>query len=74
MKKNLNNINNMTIQLKVPDMACSACSDTITKAIIALDPQASVNADLDTKEISITTQASESSIKSAITAAGYNPL
>ncbi|BAZ44427.1 heavy metal transport/detoxification protein [Chondrocystis sp. NIES-4102] len=63
----------MTIQLKVPDMACGACSDTITKAIIALDPQASVKADLNTKEISITTQASESEVKEAISAAGYNP-
>lgn len=36
----------MTVQLKVPSMACSACSDTVTKAVKAIDPTASVQADL----------------------------
>ena len=32
----------MTLQLKVPSMACSACAETITKAIKAVDPKAIV--------------------------------
>lgn len=61
----------MTVQLKVPSMACSACSDTVTKAVKAIDPTASVQADLKTKLVAIETQASEAAIREAITTAGY---
>lgn len=60
-----------TIELKIPSMACSACADTITKAVNALDATATVNADLSTKLVSITTSQPETAIKSAIAAAGY---
>ena len=61
----------MTVQLKVPNMACSACSDTVTKAVKAIDPAANVQADLKTKLVEIETQASEAAIREAITTAGY---
>lgn len=61
----------MTLQLTVPNMACSACSDTITKAIKAIDPAATVQADTKTKQVNIETQAAETAIKQAITDAGY---
>lgn len=61
----------MTLQLKVPNMACSACSETITKAIKTVDPTATVQADPKTKLVNIETQASEAGITEAITAAGY---
>jgi copper chaperone len=60
-----------TIELKVPSMACSACADTITKAINAIDTNATVNADLSTKLVKISTAQSEMAIKGAIAAAGY---
>lgn len=63
----------MTIELKVPNMACGACGETITKAVLAVDPKASVKADPQTKQVKINTEASESSIKEAMTAAGYPP-
>ena len=61
----------MTLQLKVPSMACSACSDTITNVVVAIDPTAAVQADLKTKQVKIETQASEATIKNAVEAAGY---
>ncbi len=62
----------MTLQLKVPNMACSACGDTITKAIKTIDPIATVQTDPKTKLVEIETQASsEAEISQAITAAGY---
>ncbi|WP_421656382.1 heavy-metal-associated domain-containing protein [Leptothermofonsia sp. ETS-13] len=61
----------MTLQLKVPDMACSACSDTIAKAIKAIDSTATVQADPKTKLVEVDTQASETAIRSAIATAGY---
>ncbi len=61
----------MALQLKVPNMACSACSDTITKAIQAIDPTATVQADPKTKLVEVETQASETAVRDAIVAAGY---
>jgi copper chaperone len=61
----------MTIQFKVPKMACSACGETITKAVKGVDPSATVQADPKTKLVEIETQASQSAIARAITAAGY---
>lgn len=61
----------MTLQFKVPNMACSACSETITKAIKSVDPSANVQADSKTKLVNIETEAAEAAIKEAITSAGY---
>lgn len=61
----------MTLQLTVPNMACSACGETITKAVKAVDPTATVQADPKTKLVAINTQASEGAVREAITNAGY---
>ncbi|QDL12638.1 copper chaperone (plasmid) [Brasilonema octagenarum UFV-E1] len=62
----------MNLQLNVPNMACSACAETITKAVKAVDPTATVQADPKTKLVSIETQASQTLVKQAITDAGYS--
>ena len=62
----------MTLQLKVPNIACSACGETITKAIRAIDPTATVQTDPTTKLVNIETQASQAAVKEAITVAGYS--
>jgi copper chaperone len=61
----------MALELTVPDMACSACGDSITQAIQAIDPQAIVHPDPKTKLVNIETQADVAAIKQAITTAGY---
>ncbi|XWK91696.1 MAG: heavy-metal-associated domain-containing protein (plasmid) [Phormidium sp.] len=61
----------MTLQLKVPNMACSACKETITKAIKAIDPAATVQADPKSKLVNIETQVSETVVTEAIKSAGY---
>ena len=61
----------MTLQFQVPSMACEACAETITKAVTVLDPQAQVQADLKTKQVTIETQAQELAVRDAIAAAGY---
>ena len=61
----------MALQFTVPNMACSACSETITKAIHSIDAAAAVQADPKTKLVNIETQATEADIKQAITDAGY---
>ncbi|MBW4465321.1 MAG: heavy-metal-associated domain-containing protein [Pegethrix bostrychoides GSE-TBD4-15B] len=61
----------MTLQFKVPDMACAACATTITSAVTAVDPAAKVAADPQTKQVNIETQQPEATVKQAIVAAGY---
>ncbi|MEH1971558.1 MULTISPECIES: heavy-metal-associated domain-containing protein [unclassified Nostoc] len=61
----------MTLQLTVPNMSCSVCASTITKALQAVDANASVQADPTTKLVSVETHASETAIKEALAAAGY---
>ncbi|RUR74205.1 hypothetical protein PCC6912_53060 [Chlorogloeopsis fritschii PCC 6912] len=61
----------MTLQLKVPNMACSACADTITKAVQTIDASATVQADTKTKIVLVETNAPETAIKNAIANAGY---
>lgn len=63
----------MTIKLTVPGMACSACANNITNAVKAVDANAIVEADTKTKFVNVDTQASETAIKEALTAAGYPP-
>lgn len=61
----------MTLQFTVSNMACSACADTITQAVYAIDPAAEVKADPKTKQVHVNTQVNEATIREAITAAGY---
>ena len=60
-----------TLNLTVPDMACSACAETITKAVQALDATASVQADPATKQVAISTAGEPEQVKQAIVEAGY---
>ncbi|MBD0334790.1 MAG: heavy-metal-associated domain-containing protein [Cyanobacteria bacterium Co-bin13] len=60
-----------TLSLTVPDMACSACVDTITQAVKSLDADAAIAADTKTKAVNITTSADASAVTQAITDAGY---
>ena len=61
----------MTINLKVPSIVCDGCIDTIKGAIATHEPKAKVDIDLDTKQVTVDTEASEASIKQIITAAGH---
>lgn len=62
----------MNLELKVPNMVCGGCAETITQAVIEIDPQASVKADPESKKVVVNTKASESSVREAITSAGFN--
>jgi copper chaperone len=59
----------MTLQLKVPKMSCGGCVSTITQAVQSVDAHAIVQADPQTKSVSIET--SETAIKEAIAKVGY---
>ena len=61
----------MTINLKVPSMVCDGCVDTVKEAIVTHEPEAKVDINLDIKQVTVETEASEASIKQIIMAAGH---
>lgn len=61
----------MVIQLEVHSLARNACSKTITKAIQSVDPEAEVETDPKSKQVTLKTEASESSVMEVLDAAGY---
>ena len=61
----------MSINLKVPSMVCDGCVDTVKEAIATHEPKAKVDINLNTKQVTVDTEASEASIKQIITAAGH---
>lgn len=59
---------------QVSDMSCNHCVQTITKAVLAVDPQAQVQIDLGLKQVRIdTTQAPEPALRAAIEDVGFTP-
>jgi len=60
-----------TLTVTVPDMACSACVNTITQAVQALDATATVQADVTAKTVAIEAQAEAEALTQAIVQAGY---
>jgi len=61
----------MSLELKVPDMACAICADKITAAIQAISANAQVKADPQTKLVVVNTDLTIAQIKNAIISAGY---
>ena len=63
------------ITFEVKDMTCAHCVATITKAVKAADPQASVDIDLATHRVRIESRrAEEQTLAAAIEEAGYSPV
>lgn len=61
----------MTLHFTVPDMDCGGCVRSITEAIHQLDASAKVEANLESKAVSITGNADAKAYSSAIEDAGF---
>ncbi|MBD2563031.1 MULTISPECIES: heavy-metal-associated domain-containing protein [Nostoc] len=61
----------MALQLKVSNIACEGCAETITEFIHIMKPEAKVDVDVNAKTVTVESAASEESIKQVIVAAGY---
>lgn len=63
------------ITFQVNDMTCAHCVSTITKAVHAVDPAASVTTELSQHQVNIVSSAaSAQAMQVAITEAGYAPV
>lgn len=61
----------MTINLQVPSMVCDGCVSVVKNAIIAAEPNAQVEINLNTKQVSVESPSSEVEIRKIITDAGH---
>ena len=61
----------MTMKFKVPSMVCEGCTTTVKEAILTHEPNAKVEIDLNSKQVTVDTGASEEAIKQVITAVGH---
>jgi copper chaperone len=61
----------MQTTFTVPDLACAACVATIDRAVRAVDPQAKITADPQTKLVQIDSELPVVTLASTICDAGY---
>ncbi|KOF19507.1 hypothetical protein AC244_12130 [Ensifer adhaerens] len=59
---------------KIDNMTCGHCAGNVQKAILSVDPQATVKVDLGSREVSVETVAAPGPIAEALKAAGYESL
>lgn len=59
------------MKFSIPKMKCGGCADNITVALRELDPAASVEIDLENKEVEFGGKVSRDAVLSALAAAGY---
>ena len=64
----------MQLQIQVPSLMCEGCVDTLRKAILQKDDNATIEADLVSKTLLITSHLSEELVRSAIIEAGHTPV
>jgi len=62
---------NAMIELKIDNMTCGHCVSTVTKTLKALDPQASVDVDLEAKRVRVETGQPLEALRKALDTAGY---
>jgi copper chaperone len=56
---------------RVPDMHCDGCVRSVTGAVRDLDDKATVQADLQTRQVRVETTASDEAVAAAIREAGF---
>ena len=59
------------VELTVGGMRCGPCARAVTEAVRSVDPVAGVEIDLESKRVSIDSDAEIASIRAAIEGAGY---
>jgi copper chaperone len=59
------------LKLTVPDMSCGHCVSAVTKALKGVDAAAEVAVDLDTKLVTVRSDASGEALAAALSKAGY---
>ena len=61
------------IELTINDMTCGGCVASITRVVKGLDPSATVDANVETKQVRIISPIDTEAVIAAIANAGYHP-
>ena len=61
------------LRFHVPTMTCGGCVKAIARAVTALDPKATIEADLSARDVSIATALPAEAVAAALRKAGYEP-
>ena len=59
------------MKFQISKMSCGHCVSTIEKAIAKADPSASLQADLDTKAVEVSSSLSQKEVMQVLEEAGY---
>jgi len=70
----MNGIPESMIEFRVEDMTCDHCADVITRAVTAVDEDASVEVDLARHIVRVESEMAAEDISEAISEAGYTPV
>jgi len=57
----------------VPNMTCGRCATAVTRAVMALDPDAEVNIDLAARRVVVDAAVDDAQIARALAERGYEP-
>ena len=60
------------LTLKVPEMTCGHCAQTVEKAVKSIDPNAHVKVDLGQKIVTVESTAQDQNISEVVRSAGYD--
>jgi copper chaperone len=60
------------LTFRVPDIHCDGCIRSLTNAVHSLDAGATIQANLETKQVRVTTTATEAAVKEAFRDAGFD--
>ncbi len=61
------------LTFRIPNLSCEHCVRAVTQAILEMDPQAKVQADIASRQVQVDTSASAQAVAAALTAADYAP-
>ena len=61
------------IEFSIPDISCGHCVGVVQKTVKALDQTATVEVDIPTKHVKITSEVDRATFADALVAAGYPP-
>ena len=62
------------IELTINDMTCGGCVASITRVVKGLDPDATLEADVESHAVKIATLVDTEAVIAAISQAGYHPV
>jgi copper chaperone len=61
------------LSFQIPAMSCGHCVRAITEAVMTVDPQARVSADLSHHQVQVESTAPRQALVASLTEAGYPP-